>query len=100
MARPPNRRGVAKTAHRLPQVTYVTCVCGKRGFHDRKSAKTMMKALHPEAHLSVYQCTRANLFHYGNLPQPVVNGTMDRAELGPAKIREPRYVYNSGKPAA
>lgn len=71
---------------------YSTCVyCGKQAFADRKSAKAAGKAAYPSAHLSAYKC-EGGFFHYGNLPEPVIDGTLDRADLNPPRRRWSKYT--------
>jgi len=67
---------------------WTTCDhCGKRSFRSRKLAKQFGRTAHPgDTNLSAYQCRRGGTgYHYGHLPEEVVQGEKGREDLEPVR---------------
>lgn len=70
-------------ARQLRGFVYVWCpVHQKYGYVGKKEAKRARKALHPGAHLDVFECSRTpRTFHLGHLPYHVLHrGIQARGE--------------------
>lgn len=77
------------SATKLQWVTWVTCSCGKRGYHTRRDAKRVARRSHRgEPGMHAYQClTDPAFFHLGHLSDRVRHGEVDRS------------VYQNARPA-
>ena len=73
---------------REPNQSYGACAsCGKRSYKTRKAAKQVGRSLYPSAHLSAYRCV-TGWWHYGNIPDAVIDGTISRDQINPMPSRE------------
>lgn len=61
--------------------------CGKHCYLTKRDAKAIRKRMAHDAHLSVYRC--GPYWHLGNLPKPVIKGTIDRSKILPVRRRTP-----------
>lgn len=59
---------------------YLACICGKRGYHHKRDAKTVRR-VHGGDHLSVYRCTTSGYWHIGHRPALLTRGVIGRADV-------------------
>lgn len=67
--------------------SWVTCVCGKRGYGSKGVAKK--RARHHEGdtkkQLRQYRCPTSGMWHNGHLPDAVMRGALTRGDIWPRK---------------
>lgn len=69
----------------MTKLDWHTCRCGKRGYHNRKTAAAVRRGHRDRRHLGVYRCHISNLWHLGHKPRTLINGDIGRHELGAPK---------------
>lgn len=86
-----------------------TCsTCGKQIYPDRKAARKAASIFHPGAPLHAYECDTKGRWHYGHLPDEVVEGERTRDSITHRRLksvpvdvpeREPRTFTPVSPPA-